>query len=156
MAQDSGHSELQQSGEVARGGSPRQHLRAVSVLQTSWGWKAGEIRASLPSPDPTGLEEGTARLVQRLLHEHCLSLPCLCRRLIRPSPLFPGSFPALPHQGRWGEAGPGRHCPRSGTGLSWRRPPDPSTQGGPLATLPLQWEGTPHPNPEHPHRTLGC
>lgn len=75
IAEDSGHGALQQSGEVARGGSPRQHLRAASVLQTSWGWKAGGIRASLPCQIPAGLEEGTARLIRRLLHEYSA---CLC------------------------------------------------------------------------------
>lgn len=117
IAEDSGHGALQQSGEVARGGSPRQHLHAASVLQTSWGCKAGGIRASHSCQIPQAWRRSTARLIRRLLHEHFAQLPgAFAVGSLRPSPLFPGSFPALPHQGRWGRQA-NRHCACSGTGL---------------------------------------
>lgn len=92
-----------------------------------------------PSPDPRRPGGGHNQTGSTFAHEHFASLcSAFAVGSFVPSPLFPGSFPALPQPGEVGEADPGRHCPCSGTGLPWRTSPDPSSQGGPLTSPPLQ------------------
>lgn len=123
-------------------------LGSTCVLRPSYR-RAGAGRPVGPGPhSPRQIPQAWRRAQPGWfdMHEH---FACLCRAFAV------GSFVHLPcslalsqlspQKGRWREAGPGRHCPCSGTGLSWWTPPDPARR---VAFLqPLHSSGKEPPTP---------